>query len=360
MHVPAHALARVNAALSFCFSSDIFCEQPCPYTAAMQTMQQSIAKVTPILTKMVAMHEADTYPEGVEAFNTEIMNTIDEAGLMQFETRQLESIGTSWCNRETGMLVPIDAHDLLAIFAENGYSPSLWQVLSARVPAGPEGEKWKQANIDLVDASDELLAPLVKDQIEVITGRGSHSCAALRIAKFAARAIHPELSGADGRVSKAKFLSMQPSWKQLLEKGVGMKTIPGELELAVPGLLACLSRVGNASHDVYRTPTSIQLCSRIHALYGTLAKGAAADWDKVAKQASTGNGGVKMLPKIKQLCDFVKAWSGGKDHAALIKEIQGFERTLTVKRKIYANDLQSLSTVDLLHAPKYVSATRLI
>ena len=66
--------------------------------------------------------------------------------------------------------------------------------------------------------------------------------------------------------SKAKLLELQPSWREPLEKSCLYKIIPGELELAVPGLLACLSRIGNASHDVYRQRTALQLCARIHSI----------------------------------------------------------------------------------------------
>lgn len=326
----------------------------------MQSQQSRIAKVAPTLKQMVLHHEQNTYPEGVEAFNAAMTSVLEEANLLEYETRRLEQIGTLPSNREYGMLVPIDVHDLLLKFAENGFNPDLWRCMAARVPEGEVGKHWQQKNSDLAADADDLLAPVIKDQIEVCTGRGSHSCAALRLAKFGGKSIHPELAGPDGQVSKTKFLALQPSWTKLLENGVGMKVIPGELEIEVPGLLSCLSRVGNASNDVFRQPTSIQMCSRIHALFCACSKSAAAevDWAKIAKQASCGNGGVSALPMISQLCDFVRAWSGGQK-AQLLKEIESYERTLTIKRKIFGSDLQALSTVDLLHAPKYVAVTRM-
>jgi hypothetical protein len=59
--------------------------------------------------------------------------------------------------------------------------------------------------------------------------------------------IHPELANQNGQVSKAKLLELQRGWRGPLEKGLLYKILLGELELAVPGLLACLSRIGNAS-----------------------------------------------------------------------------------------------------------------
>ena len=88
--------------------------------------------------------------------------------------------------------------------------------------------------------------------------------------------------------------------------------MPGELELAVPGLLACLSRIGNASHDVYRQKTALQMCNRIHSIVKMqTAKNKDVELDWVVKQACVGNGGSSFVPQAKQLAAFVEAWSGG-------------------------------------------------
>ena len=98
------------------------------------------------------------------------------------------------------------------------------------------------------------------------------------------------------RMAKAKLLEAQPSWKEPLEQGVLYEIIPGELKLAVPGLLTCLSRIGNASHDVYRHQTALQICNRIHSIIKTQqAKGKKnVDEVQIAKQACVGNGGLSV------------------------------------------------------------------
>ena len=45
------------------------------------------------------------------------------------------------------MLIPIDVHDLLVKFADNGYNPRLWDALALKVPPGQVGEQWRAANI---------------------------------------------------------------------------------------------------------------------------------------------------------------------------------------------------------------------
>jgi hypothetical protein len=230
--------------------------------------------------------------------------------------------------------------------------------MALRIPAGEAGIKWRQQNVNLVTGADGLLAPITTDSIDLVTGRGSHGTAALRLAKFGGRSVHPQLAGPDGQVSLNKLLEKQPSWREPIEKGLCYRCLPGELELAVPGLLACLSRGGNASHDVYRQQTVLQLCNRIHLLYaGVASTGKEVDEEWVVTQACVGNGGAAFVPKCRQLLDFVKAWSGGK-HAHLLSDLELYERACPNKRKLFTADFQALATVDLLHAPKYVGATR--
>ena len=77
------------------------------------------------------------------------------------------------------MWVTIDAQDLLLIFSEYGYNPNLWDPLATRIPPEPEGDAWPAAKVALVEGSDGMLAPIGADDLEILTGRGSHGTAAL-------------------------------------------------------------------------------------------------------------------------------------------------------------------------------------
>ena len=333
-----------------CFLLRIFS----PAAAIMQSQKAIIEKIAPELKRLVQEHEEGTYKEGVEAFNSEIMHIIEQSGLLVEEKKHVSCVGVHPHNREKTMVIPIDVHDLLVKFADNGYNPRLWDALALKVPPGEVGEQWRAANIALVEGSDGLLAPIQGDRIEIVTGRGSHGTAACRLVAFGAQAVHEQLAGADGKLSKSKLLDLQPSWREPLDHGLLYKVLPGELEIAVPGLLACLSRVGNASHDVYREPTTLQLCARIHSI-AVNCPSQKDEW--IVKQACVGNGGVSYEAKGMQLLQFVKAWSGGKNGQNL-KDLDSYERSITVKRKLVPADLEALSKSDLLHAHTYIQVTR--
>ena len=323
----------------------------------MPSKQQRIDAVAPELRTLVQQHEEGTFKGGVEAFNTYIMKVITDADLFTMEVRNVACVGVHPDNREKSMLVPIDVQDLLRKFWENGYNPALWEAMALTIPHGPVGDDWRCKNADLVKDAEGYLAQSDSSLLEIVTGRGSHGTHALLCVAFSALGMFPELCDKDGRVSKAAFLEQQPSWEEPLKHGLKYQVMPGELELAVPGLLACLSRIGNASHDVFRQKTVLQMCNRIHAII-TSFKGK-VDLDCVVKQACLGNGGSDFEPQCRQMVDFAQAWSGGK-HRQWIVELEKYERTVAMKRKLPASLLQALGHADLLHAPKYIRVASLV
>ena len=132
------------------------------------------------------------------------------------------------------------------------------------------------------------------------------------------------------------------------------RIFPGELEIEVPGLLAALSRMGNAHHDVFRQKTALQMCNRIHSVLK--GKSGKVDVDAVAYIACQGNGGSQYLPQCLQLISFVQSWSGGVD-GHVLKDLERYERGCTMKRKLAPADLAALAGVDMLHAPVYIKAS---
>ncbi len=142
---------------------------------------------------------------------------------------------------------------------------------------------------------------------------------------------------------------------QPIRKGCPYDVVKAELVMACPRLMEVLSRTGNAGHTVLRVQTALQHCNRIHTLVATKQmNNQSIAWEQIAKQACIGMGPDFMDSALK-FCDFVRVWSGGKD-GHILKNLEAYERTLKVKRKLYASDLSSLSKIDLLEAPKYVPA----
>ena len=321
------------------------------------TLADRVAVMAPIFTEMLESHDGGTMKQGVEAFNNEIMEMLDAAVLLERgKVLQVDRVGVHPDNREQSMLVPIDVQDLLLRMSHDGWNWSKWNALACGIPTNAEGAEWRCKNEALADGSAGLLAPYHGDALEVVTGRGSHGTAALRCAKFGAKSAHPELAGEDGHISASKLCERQPSFEAPLKQGCPYDVIPAALVIAVPRLMEILSRTGNAGNNVFREQTTLQHCNRIHSLYiGQIkTKSGTVNWDLISQQACIGMG-PGFRDDAKKLCEFVKIWSGGEG-AGILKEMEIYERTLSVKRKIYPTDMLELSRIELFEAQKYVPA----
>lgn len=313
-----------------------------------------VSVLSPIINAAIEEHDSEDASVGVEAFTEDLLARIRAAGLMEKKWIPVEKVGVHPDNREKAMLVPIDVHDLLKKMAANGWSYAKWDALACEIPTGDLGKQWREENEQLAKASDGLLAPYHGDMLSVLTGRGSHGTAAIRAMKMGAKGIHPEVC-ADGFVSKSKICERQPSMEQPLSQGCPYEVIKAELVIACPRLMEVLSRTGNAGHSVYRVATALQHCNRIHHLAASRqGSGKAVDWDAIAKQACIGMGD-EFLDDAKKLSDFVRVWSGGED-GHVLKDLELYERTLRIKRKLYPHDLQALSKVDFIDGNKYIPA----
>ena len=67
-------------------------------------------------------------------------------------------------------------------------------------------------------------------------------------------------------------------------------------------------------------------------------------WDKVGMLATIGMT-TSEAENVHKLCKFVKSWSGG-DKAEILANLESYEKTLTLKRYITADDMEILAECD--------------
>lgn len=330
-------------------------ESPIATFPTSTPIQERIAIIAPVINALIQQHDDGKMADGVETFQEEMLNRIEAAGLMEKNKwLQVDVVGVHPDNREHAMLVPVDVHNLLQRMCTDGWSFKRWTALACEVPRNELGKSWCKKNVELVVGSDGLLPTINPDLIEILTGRGSHGTAAVRCMKLGCKGIHDEIC-LDGFVSRSKICEKQTSMSQPITKGCPYDVIKSELVEACPRLMEVLSRTGNAGNNVFRIQTALQHCNRIHNLIIAKEKdNQPMDYNFIAKQACIGMGN-EFLESAKKMIDFVRVWSGGVD-GHVLKNLELYERTLTVKRNVYARDLQALSKIDLSEAPRFVPA----
>lgn len=322
-------------------------------SSELQNQKARIESIAPALRGLVHQHQHGTYPEGPEALNAKMTKMINDAGLAEVKVALVDRIGCFPENRHGAMLVAVDVHSILSEgFATNGWNVSKWECMCLTIP-DPVQASWKQSNINLVNRSDGLLPEII--DMELATGRGSHGAAALRCMKFGCRAIDPKVADEHGKVSMAKLIEKQPSLRDPIVNGVPVTVIPGELELAAPGMFAVLSEVGNASNSVYRLQTTLQTCVRIHTLVKQSADPEEPNWSLIGRQASIGLSKYDS-EQIDHLCKFVAKWSGGSD-GHILQDLETYEKALTSRRKLRSSDMEKLANANMDDLPLIVPVT---
>jgi hypothetical protein len=318
---------------------------------------QRVALVGPLLNAEIDEFDRGECKDGVQTFQERLLETIEKGFLSDWRWVSVLKAGVHPENRDGAGLVPIDVHDLLLRISQNGWSWGAVDALACEIPPTDVGDKWRAFNEQLARESDGLLPPANSDQMQIVTVRGSHTTASVRIYAIpGVKGIH-EKCCLDGHVSKSKIVELQPSMEEPCAKGLRYQVVRWELVVACPRLMEVLSRTGNAGHGVARVATILQGCNRVHAMaMQSLERSADAsiNYDAVAEQAAVGMdpGYVEVA---KSLCEFVRAWSGGRD-GHILKSLESYERSLTVKRKLNHLDLRQLAKLDMAEAPRYVQA----
>ena len=97
-------------------------------------------------------------------------------------------------------------HDLLKVFVGQGFLPELVDALVSEIPPTDAGGEWRAWNEKLARKSDGFLAPIVGNDLEYVTARGSHTTAAVRCyacTESDVRGVHKALCDESGNISQA-------------------------------------------------------------------------------------------------------------------------------------------------------------
>ena len=287
--------------------------------------------------------------DGEEIFQEKLCEFLKSVLLMESRWVPLAAIIVFPGNREGAGLIPVDVHDLLRLFTVKGFS---WlKLVGAQAGEIPPSMRaaWIEFNKKLVERSHGLLAPVHETQAEVATTRGSHTSAGARCMEFGSKGFHEELC-VDGRISKAEIVEAQPSLAEPGKKGMLLDVIRWQIIEACPQLMQVLSRTGNADHEVARIQTALQQCKRMHSL----SKMYPDDEERTLDAACIGKP-AEYKEEAKLILKFTDQQAGGPE-GLVLEELEQYEQTLEIKRKISAEVLGSLAPINIPGCRRIVCA----
>ena len=161
------------------------------------TIAERVKLVAPILNQLIRDWRERKYTKGVESFQQDLINRLRKAGLMKKRIYTVDRVGVHPDNRQGAGLVPIDVHDLLQRIVAGGWNWLKVDAMASELPPD-EAEEWREFNENLANESMGLLPPIVKENIAIVTARGSHTTAAVRCMEYGSKGTdapktHPPL-----------------------------------------------------------------------------------------------------------------------------------------------------------------------
>ena len=292
--------------------------------------------------------------DGDEAVQNKICSELDRVGLVIVVTTHVRNVITHPDNREKRVLVAVDAQDLLKELCSRGWNPQRVDAFACELPpAGhPVRAQWIQKYNDVIKKSKNLLAPVVnEDELELATGRGSHTTAAVRCydSKTPVKGVHEDLCH-EGIISQSKIYELQPTMRYPIDNGIEYKAMYWELGLACPQLMEFLSRSGNSVHGTYRKASTLQHAQRLFQVASCNPRDSDED---IIEMAMVGMDS-EFKQGAKKLMPFVGAWAGAD--GCILNELVEEEQGMEFKRHIHPEDLGALGKVDSIQVELFVPA----
>ena len=280
----------------------------------------------PVITEMIEELERANAQQ-IQALGDALRTYCETHDLGYFDVVHHSQAGVREGNRNGEMILPARVYTLLAIILLKGWcARETLLALAVEIDHGADGEVTRQKNLQLVERSAGMLAPLRAEALRIATGVGSHTTALLRAVDFAEPGARIDCGGnkdlehvcQDGYLSKARVLQECTSMKGPILTGLRYFIIRRQIHKRVPALMEVLSESDNAKHDNYQVESFLQTMLNIHAR--SVVKGAATtkEWEAIVRAVSRSHG-----PAFRHdaacYAEYVREHSGGFEKPFLLE-----------------------------------------
>jgi len=307
-------------------------------TASVQARVESVRAEVESL-----MHAASDTGKGGQLVQAadRIMEQLKRAGLAYTQRIHSEHVGVHPANRYGQGVQPSEVHGLMEDIINLGWSwAKVAQATCIEVPAGPLHGEYERFNQDLAAGSDGQLAPVQPGALRYLSLSAGHTNQGLRAAHFGVKSESTQLAD-NGHMCWRKIQSRDPEMGKAISEGLNWTTLARQVEEAFPGLVGMLQEALNASDQVHRSESELEVTLKIHqlAMSQVRSKGE-VDWPAVV--AAAGRSKPQCSSDIPQLAAFAQMVCGGTD-AQLLKGLMCFVKSLKTKRTVRGEVFNALA-----------------
>ncbi len=326
----------------------------------------AILHIAPQVNKLIAEAREGDEQSSKKALGDTIVAMLIANGLAYEEVIRNGAVGVHDANRFGAGLLPADVIILHAEIIRDGWSwhEVLGRARAFEVAPGAKGHAQLGANLSLWQASGGMLAPVIREDIRILSVGCSHTVAGLRCG--AASTLVPQdvadkVTGmplervtTNQRWSMSKIVDVCPSIKEAYEKGMKWVVVRHEVEAACPDLPSFLQEVGNVGHSTRKKNTMIQTLLQIHTrlVQNTKMLGK-PNVIGISRQLATTR--PELDGHVPDMVAFVQMWAGG-DNPIYLNELEAWSKQLHSRREITTKMLREFSRVQLSRFPEYIVA----
>ena len=292
--------------------------------ASMYTERLAMAR--PVIDKIVFSYKQDEHAQLIDLM-LQGWAELEKHGLGAWSTVHASKTLIFPRNRGNGMLEISHVSEQVDEISQASFS--LHEVLQACAvrmpPKGSDARKEiERLNEELVAAAHGHLAPVLRDDAEIMVTGCSHNSAGLKAIHAGAKCIVERISE-NGRYSASKIIGKCPTYEKPLKEGLRYFVMDYEVEQMWPAFVDLVVEACNVGSAIARPDTVFQLMQKVHRIAVEMHKeGRQIDYEFIGKRLARTLPALKhMIPEITK---FVELWSGGIANPRFLDAIVAFER----------------------------------
>ena len=304
----------------------------------------------------------ETNSEAIQAFGADLRKLLLEVDLGYWDQLHHSTVCVDIDNREGEMLNTIKVRKLLAKICRKGWNgEEAWSALVREMPLDPAKRAlYVKENLELIERSDKLLAPILPELLRGATGAGSHTTAVLKLAAACENTRFAVCEGVDDHLGHEGFLSHHlilqscPSLAAPMNTGIRYFVVRAPIADKCPELMRILSEADNAKHSNFQKESSLQAMLNIHRRAVNQNAKTKEDLERIARAVSRGQG-PGFLKDALCYAKFVQVYGGGENKDSLIALVS-FQATLKFEREVAPENYEDMSKFVFVQGAQYILA----
>ena len=329
--------------------------------AMANTFAELAQKHAPAINQFIEEFE-ERSDDAIQAFGAQMRTYLLDNDLAYYEGLHHDNVCVDIDNREGEMLIAIKVRKLLAIIARKGWNVEETRMALLReLPRDPERlSLYLRKNKELIDRSDNLLAPIQTELLRGATGAGSHTTAVLKLVAACKKGRFPICEGIDDHLGHEGFLAQHlilqqcPSLEEPMNVGIRYFVVRSQIADKCPALMRILSEADNAKHSNYQKESALQTMMNIHRRAVSTSAKTESEFNAIARAVSRGHG-PEFTKAAKSYTNLARRYGGG-ENKDLLSRLQDFQATLKVERQIAPDTYEDISKVEFVQGAQYIVA----